>query len=77
MKVTYSRRPPAASNPHAPIHRAPIVETRDSPARVQTSDLKLDAREVIAIDLAYDEKIEIFDEIELPPHSARVLKLKH
>ncbi|MGD0116955.1 MAG: glycoside hydrolase family 36 protein [Candidatus Binatus sp.] len=56
---------------------AMLLNRGDSPARVQTSDLKLDAREVIAIDLAYDEKIEIFDEIELPPHSARVLKLKH
>jgi hypothetical protein len=48
----------------------------DTPARVQTSDLKLDAREIVALDLAFDEKIEIFDTIDLPPHAARILRLK-
>jgi alpha-galactosidase len=56
---------------------AMLLNRGDSAARVQTSELKLGAGAMIAIDLAYDEKIEIFDEIDLPPHSARILKLKH
>ncbi len=53
-----------------------ILNRGDSPARVQTSDLKLGAGEIAALDLAVDEKIEIFDAIELPPHSARILRFK-
>jgi hypothetical protein len=44
---------------------------------VQTSDLKLAAGEIVALDLGLDEKIEIFDTIDLPPHSARILRIKH
>jgi alpha-galactosidase len=55
---------------------AMILNRGDSPARVQTSDLKLGAGEIAALDLALDEKIEIFDAIELPPHSARILRFK-
>lgn len=54
---------------------AMILNRGDSPARVQTSDLKLDAGEIVALDLALDEKIEIFDTIDLPPHSARILRI--
>ena len=55
---------------------AMILNRGDSPARVQTSDLKLDAGEIVALDLAFDEKIEVFDTIDLPPHSARILRIK-
>ncbi len=53
-----------------------ILNRGDSPARVQTSDLKPDAGEIAALDLALDEKIGIFDTIDLPPHSARILRIK-
>jgi hypothetical protein len=52
-----------------------ILNRGDSPVRVQPSDLKLDG-EIVALDLAYDEKIEVFDTIDLPPHSARILRIK-
>jgi hypothetical protein len=55
---------------------AMILNRGDSPARVQTSDLKLDTGEIVALDLAFDEKIEIFDTIDLPPHSARIMRIK-
>ena len=55
---------------------AVILNRGDLSARVQTSDLKLDAAEIVALDLALDEKIEIFDTIDLPPHSARILRIK-
>jgi hypothetical protein len=55
---------------------AMILNRGDTPARVQTSDLKLGAGEIAALDLAFDEKIEIFDTIDLPPHSARILRFK-
>ncbi len=55
---------------------AMILNRGDSPARVQTSDLKLGDGEIAALDLAVDEKIEIFDSIDLPPHSARILRIK-
>ena len=55
---------------------AMLLNRGDSPARVQTSDLKLDAGEIVALDLAFDEKIEIFDTIDLPPHAARIIRLK-
>jgi hypothetical protein len=52
-----------------------ILNRGDTPARVQTSDLKLGAGEIAARDLAVDEKIEIFDTIDLPSHSARILRV--
>jgi alpha-galactosidase len=55
---------------------AMILNRGDSPARVQRSDLKRDAGEIVALDLALDEKTEIFDTIDLPPHSARILNIK-
>jgi alpha-galactosidase len=55
---------------------AMILNRGDSPARVNTSDLKLGASEIVALDLAFDEKIEVFDTIDLPPHSARIVRLK-
>jgi len=55
---------------------AMLLNRGDSPVRVDTSDLKLGAAETIALDLAGGGKIEIFDTIDLPPHSARVLRLK-
>jgi alpha-galactosidase len=55
---------------------AMLLNRGDSPARVETSDLKLGATEIAALDLAFDEKIEIFDTIDLPPHSARILHIK-
>jgi alpha-galactosidase len=55
---------------------AMLLNRSDSAARVQTSDLKLGAGEIAALDLALDEKIEIFDTIDLPPHSARILRVK-
>ncbi len=54
---------------------AMLLNRGDTPARVQTSDLKLGAGEIAALDLAFDEKIEIFDTIDLPPHSARILRV--
>jgi alpha-galactosidase len=55
---------------------AMILNRGDAPARMQTSNLKFGAREIVALDLAFDEKIEIFDTIDLPPHSARILRIK-
>jgi alpha-galactosidase len=55
---------------------AMILNRGDSHARVPTSDLKLGDGEIAALDLAVDEKIEIFDTIDLPPHSARILRIK-
>ena len=55
---------------------AMILNRGDSSARVQTSDLKIGDGEITALDLALDEKIEIFDTIDLPPHSARILRIK-
>ena len=55
---------------------AMLLNRGDSPVRVQTSDLKLGAGETVALDLAGGEKIEVFDTIDLPPHSARMLRLK-
>ena len=52
-----------------------LLNRGDTPVRVQTSDLKLGAGEIAALDLAFDEKIEIFDTIDLPPHSARILRV--
>ncbi len=54
---------------------AMLLNRGDAPARVQASDLKLNATEIVALDLALDEKIEIFDSIDLPPHSARILRI--
>ena len=54
---------------------AMLLNRGDSPARVQTSDLKSGAGATVAIDLAVDGEIEIFDTIELPPHSARILRI--
>ena len=55
---------------------AMLLNRGDSPARVQTSDLKSGAGETVALDLAVDEKIEIFDTIDLPAHSARILRIR-
>ena len=55
---------------------AMLLNRGDSPVRVQTSDLKLGAVEMVALDLAGGGKIEIFDTIDLPPHSARILRFK-
>ena len=55
---------------------AMILNRGDSAARVQTSDLNSGAGEIAALDLAVDEKFEIFDTIDLPPHSARILWVK-
>jgi alpha-galactosidase len=55
---------------------AMILNRGDSRARIPTSDLKLGDGEIAALDLAFDEKIEIFDTIDLPPHSARILRIK-
>ncbi|MGC2760517.1 MAG: hypothetical protein WA206_04310, partial [Candidatus Binatus sp.] len=55
---------------------AMLLNRGDSPARVQMSDLKLSAVETVALDPGCDEKIEMFDTIDLPPHSARILRVK-
>jgi hypothetical protein len=55
---------------------AMLLNRGDSPARVQMSDLKLGGGEMVALDLARNEKTEIFDTIDIPPHSARILRLK-
>ncbi len=55
---------------------AMLLNRGDTPARVQRSDLKLGDGAIVALDLAYDEKIEIFDTIDLPPHSARIIRVK-
>ncbi len=55
---------------------AMLLNRGDTPARIQTSDLKLGTGAIVALDLAYDEKIEIFDTIDLPPHSARIIRVK-
>jgi alpha-galactosidase len=55
---------------------AMILNRGDTLVRVQTSDLKLGDGEIAALDLASNEKSEVFDTIELPPHSARILRIK-
>ncbi len=55
---------------------AMILNRGDTAIRVQPSDLKLGDGEIAALDLAVDERIEIFDAIDLPPHSARILRIK-
>ncbi len=55
---------------------AMLLNRGDSPVRVQMSDLKLSAVETVALNPACDEKIEIFDTIDLPPHSARMMRVK-
>jgi len=55
---------------------AMLLNRGESPARMQTSDLKLGAGAISALDLAHDERIEVFDTIDLPPHSARIINLK-
>jgi alpha-galactosidase len=55
---------------------AMILNRGDSPAKVQISDLKLGTGEIAALDLATNEKSEIFDTIDLPPHSARILRFR-
>jgi alpha-galactosidase len=54
---------------------AMLLNRGDAPARLQISDLNLNASEIVALDLALDEKIEIFDTIDLPAHSARILRI--
>jgi hypothetical protein len=54
---------------------AMILNRGDLPARVQMSDLKMGAGQIVALDLAFDERIEVFDRLDLPPHSARILRL--
>jgi alpha-galactosidase len=56
---------------------AMILNRGDSSARVQTSDLKLGAGQMVALDLAFDRETEIFDTVDLPPHSARIIRLTH
>ena len=53
---------------------AMILNRGDLPARVQTSDLKKGVGQIVALDLAFDERIEVFDTLDLPPHSARILR---
>ena len=55
---------------------ATVLNRGDSPARVQGSELKLGAGETVTLDLARNGEIEIFDPIDLPPHSARMIRLK-
>ncbi|HEY9156752.1 glycoside hydrolase family 36 protein [Candidatus Binatus sp.] len=55
---------------------AMLLNRGDSPAPVDTSELKLGAAEIDALDLAGSEKIEVLSTIDLPPHSARMLRLK-
>ena len=66
----------ASTGAVAPSAFAMLLNRGEAPARVQTSDLKLGAAETVALDLAGGDKIEIFDTIDLPPHSARLLRLK-
>jgi alpha-galactosidase len=55
---------------------AMLLNRGESPARVPALDLKLGPGEISALDLAHDERIEFFDTIDLPPHSARIINLK-
>jgi alpha-galactosidase len=52
-----------------------VLNRGDSPARVQVPNLKLPAGEITALDLARDQRTAIFDTIDLPPHSARILRV--
>ncbi len=52
---------------------AMLLNRGDSPAQVRTSHLKLGDGDAIAIDLAGGESA-VFDEITLPPHSARIIR---
>jgi alpha-galactosidase len=53
-----------------------LLNRGDLPARVQTSDLNLGEGETVALDLATNEDSAVFDAIDLPPHSARILRLR-
>jgi len=55
---------------------AMLLNRGDSRASMQTSDLKLGAGAIAALDLAVEEKTQVFDTIDLPPHSARILRIK-
>ncbi len=55
---------------------AMLLNRGDWAGRVDTSELKLGAGEIVAIDLAGGEEVEISGIIDLPPHSARLLRLK-
>ncbi len=55
---------------------AMILNRGDTPARVDMSDLKLGGAATVALDLAGAGKIEVFGAIDLPPHSARIIRFK-
>ncbi|WP_304823701.1 glycoside hydrolase family 36 protein [Candidatus Binatus sp.] len=57
--------------PHGAI--AMLLNRGDSPAQVRMSDLRLGIDDAIAIDLSGGESA-VFDEIDLPPHSARIIR---
>jgi alpha-galactosidase len=52
---------------------AMLLNRGDSATRIRTADFALDGTDVIAIDFAGDESA-VFDEITLPPHSARIIR---
>ncbi len=54
---------------------AMLLNRGDSPAQVRTSDLKLGDGDTIAIDLTGSESA-VFDELTLPPHSARIIRTR-
>lgn len=55
---------------------AMLLNRGDAPARVNPSDLKLGAVKSVALDLRGSEQNEPCDSIDLPPHSARIIRLK-
>ena len=52
---------------------AMLLNRGDTPARVRMSDMRLGIDDAIAIDLSGGESA-VFDEIDLPPHSARIIR---
>ena len=54
---------------------AMLLNRGDSPAQMRTSDLKLGDGDANAIDLTGSESA-VFDEITLPPHSARIIRTR-
>ena len=59
--------------PHGAL--AMLLNRGDLPAQVRLSDLKLGDGDAIAIDLSGGESA-VFDEITLPPHSARIIRTR-
>jgi alpha-galactosidase len=53
-----------------------LLNRGDAPVHIPPSQLKLGAGDAVSLDLASGEKSAVFDTIAMPPHSARIVKIK-